>query len=222
MIRLRGRDGRIRMPDARVGIGVALVAVSVLGGLRIAGAGASTRQVLAFRASYASGHRIGRADVDVISVHATGDSGATFVDTDAIRSIVGRPLARAVQAHAPVLTRDVGTSAPEVRQITVPVTPEHALGGDLEPGDRVDVLATFDHSGSTARTLLVTSGAEVVAAVRDSSVFGGKGGVSALTLAVPNDDAMYVVFAVRTGDIDVVRSAATPADRTRVDISEVP
>lgn len=222
MIRFRDRDGRIRMPDARIGIGVALVAVSVLGGLRIAGAGASTRQVLAFRAAYASGHRIERTDVSVIAVHASGSSAATFVDAADMRRIVGRPLVRAVQAHAPVLTRDVGVTPPDVRQITVPVTPEHALGGALEPGDRVDVLATFDHSGSAARTLLVTSGAEVVAAVRDASVFGGQGGVSALTLAVPNEDAMYVVFAVRTGDIDVVRSAVTPADRTRVDITEVP
>lgn len=222
MIRLRNRNGRIRMPDARAGIGIALVAVSVLGGLRIAGAGASTRQVLAFRASFASGHRVERSDVSVIDVHASGRSGETFVDAADVRSIVGRPLVRAVQVNAPVLSRDVGATPPDLRQITVPVTPEHALGGELEPGDRVDVLATFDRSGSAARTLLVTSGAEVVAAVRDASVFGGKGGVSALTLAVPNEEAMYVVFAVRTGDIDVVRSAATPADRTRVDISEVP
>lgn len=210
------------MPDARLGIGVALVAVSVLGGLRIAGAGASTRQVLAFRASFASGHRIERSDVAVIDVHVSGGSAATFVDEPELRRIIGRPLMRPVQADAPVLTRDVGETPPDVRQITVPVTPEHALGGALEPGDRVDVLATFDRSGSAARTLLVTSGAEVIGAVRDASVFGGQGGVSALTLAVPNDDAMYVVFAVRTGDVDVVRSAATPADRTRVDISEVP
>ena len=66
------------------------------------------------------------------------------------------------------------------------------------------------------------SGAEVVGAVRDDSVFGGQGAVSALTLAVPNEDAMYVVFAVRTGDIDIVRTSAVPVSRTRVDISEVP
>ena len=95
MIRLRDRDGRIRMPDARAGIGIALVAVSVLGGLRIAGAGASTRQVLAFRASYASGHRIERADLAVIGVHASGGVGSTLVDATEMRRVVGRPLVRA-------------------------------------------------------------------------------------------------------------------------------
>jgi Flp pilus assembly protein CpaB len=222
MIGLRDRDGRIRIPDARIGIGVALIAVSVLGGLRISGAGAATQQVLAFRSSFASGHVLTRTDLSAISVHVSGAASDTLVASSRLRSIVGRPLARAVQADAPVLSRDLGSADADAREMTVPITPDHALGGALEPGDRVDVLATFDHTGSSARTLLVTSGAEVVATVRDASVFGGESGVTALTLAVPNDDAMYVVFAVRTGEIDIVRAASVPSSRTRVDVTEVP
>ncbi|MFM7059948.1 MAG: RcpC/CpaB family pilus assembly protein [Actinomycetes bacterium] len=222
MIRLRTRDGRLRLPDARIGIGLGLVALSVLGGLRLSGASTQGREVLAYVAPFATGHLIERSDLTVVVVRADGPSARTFVDAAAHARVVGRPLARAVQANGLVLTGDLGRSTPEVREITVPVAAEHALGGDLEPGDRVDVLATFDREGDTARTLMVTSGAEVVAAVRDDAVFGGAGSVAALTLSVRNEDAMYVVFAARTADLDVVRTAVVPDGRTRVDISEVP
>jgi len=222
VIRLRTRDGRLRLPDARIGIGLGLVALSVLGGLRLSGASTQGREVLAYVAPFATGHLIERSDLTVVVVRADGPSERTFVDAAARARVIGRPLTRAVQANGLVLTGDVGRSTPEVREITVPVAAEHALGGDLEPGDRVDVLATFDREGDTARTLMVTSGAEVVAAVRDDAVFGGAGSVAALTLSVRNEDAMYVVFAARTADLDVVRTAVVPDGRTRVDISEVP
>ena len=104
----------------------------------------------------------------------------------------------------------------------MPVTPEHALGGAAEPGDIVDVLATFDGGGDTARTIIVSSRAEVVSTLRPEQVFGGAGGVTALTLAVPNDDAMFIVFAMRTGEIDILRSADLPSNRARVDAAEIP
>ncbi|MEY3362136.1 MAG: hypothetical protein RL531_1855 [Actinomycetota bacterium] len=219
---LRGRDGRLRVPDARVGIGLGLVALSVLGGLRISGASAPSRKVLVFGAPFATGHIVAREDLEVSEVRAEGPSSRTFVSAGELTRIIGRSLVRPVQANAPVLTQDVGARRRDVREITVPVTAAHALGGDLAPGDRVDVLATFDRESDAARTLVVTSGAEVVAAVRDDAVFGGAGAVSALTLSVRNEDAMYVVFAARTADIDVVRSAGVPDGRTRVDITEVP
>ncbi|MFM7617343.1 MAG: RcpC/CpaB family pilus assembly protein [Actinomycetes bacterium] len=218
----RGHDGRLRVPDARIGVGIGLVALSVLGGLRISGASAPGREVLAYTGSFASGHFVAVDDLEVIDLRLDGPSARTVVTAVDRRDVVGRPLVRAVQEHAPVLTRDLGTSSPDVREITVPITAAHALGGDLTPGDRVDVLATFDGETESARTLVVTSGAEVVTAVRDAAVFGGAGAVSALTLAVRNEDAMFVVFAARTADIDVVRTAATPDGRTRVDGSEVP
>ena len=45
---------------------------------------------------------------------------------------------------------------------TVPIAPEHALGGALEPGDRVDVLGSFDKGTEAAKTLTVAAGAQVV------------------------------------------------------------
>jgi Flp pilus assembly protein CpaB len=91
-------------------------------------------------------------------------------------------------------------------------------------GDRVDVLASFDASTRSARTLTVVSGAEVLGLVRSRGVFGhGDGELSALTLAVAPDDAVFLAFAARNGHLDVVRSTGgAAAARTRFDVEQLP
>lgn len=220
--RFRNIDGRLRLPDPRAGVGVLLVAVSVLGGLRLSGANSSSISVVSFARSFASGHQLEMGDLVVRSVSVDSDVESTLIRSTDQRRIIGRVLARSVQGGGLVVKRDLGRTDGRVREITVPVTPEHALGGDVVPGDIVDVLATFDGGGDTARTILVSSRAEVVSAVRPEQVFGGAGGVTALTLAVPNDDAMFIVFAMRTGEIDILRSADLPSERSRVDAAEIP
>ncbi len=220
--RFRNIDGTLRLPDARVGVGVLLVAVSVLGGLRLSGASESSVAVLSAGSSLASGHQIEARDLVLTSVSVEASVGATLIRAEDQRSVIGRVVARPVQSGSLLTTRDLGRSNEALREITVPVTPEHALGGAAEPGDIVDVLATFDGGGDTARTIIVSSRAEVVSTLRPEQVFGGAGGVTALTLAVPNDDAMFIVFAMRTGDIDILRSADLPSSRSRVDAAEIP
>ena len=221
-LRLRNIDGRLRLPDARVGVGVLLVAVSVLGGLRLSGASESSVAVLSAGSSLASGHQIEARDLVLTSVSVEASVGATLIRAEDQRSVIGRVVARPIQSGSLLTTRDLGRSNESLREITVPVTPEHALGGAAEPGDIVDVLATFDGGGDTARTIIVSSRAEVVSTLRPEQVFGGAGGVTALTLAVPNDDAMFIVFAMRTGEIDILRSADLPSNRARVDAAEIP
>ena len=220
--RFRNIDGRLRLPDPRAGVGVLLVAVSVLGGLRLSGANSSNISVVSFARSFASGHQLEMGDLIVRSVSVDSDVESTLIRSTEQRRIIGRVLARSVQGGGLVVKSDLGHTDGSVREITVPVTPEHALGGDVVPGEIVDVLATFDGGGDTARTILVSSRAEVVSAVRPEQVFGGAGGVTALTLAVPNDDAMFIVFAMRTGEIDILRSADLPSERSRVDAAEIP
>lgn len=221
MIRLRDANGRIRTPDARLGIGLALVAVSVFGGMRLSGAAAPTQRVLAVRTSVAAGHRFTATDLEVVAVHVDARVARTLVPASLRADVVGRPVQHAVRAgsllEAGALARRSGNS----REITVPVTPEHALGGELEPGDRVDVVATFDANSGAARTLTVAGRAEVVSVVRGDQVFGGSGALSAVTLAVPADEAMVLVYAMRTGALDLLRSAEIPGSRARVDSTEV-
>jgi Flp pilus assembly protein CpaB len=220
--RFKNIDGRLRLPDARVGVGVLLVAVSVLGGLRLSGASRSSISVFSAERALASGHRITESDLVLTSVSVEEGVQATLISGEDQRSLIGRVVARPVQAGSLLTRRDIGRANESLREITVPVAPEHALGGVAAAGDIVDVLATFDGGGDTARTIVVSSRAEVVSTLRPEQVFGGAGGATALTLAVPNDDAMFIVFAMRTGEIDILRSADLPSNRSRVDAAEIP
>lgn len=222
MLRFRDAGGRLRLPDARIGIGLALVAISVFGGLRLSGASTPTTEVLAVRTSVASGHRFTSDDLSVVGVHVDPRVLRTLVPASLRPEIVGRAAQHAVRGGGLLPASALAGRRGEVREITVPVDPEHALGGALEPGDRIDVVATFDADSDTARTVTVSGGAEVVAVVRGDQVFGGAGAVSAVTLAVPSDEAMVLVYAMRTGAIDVLRAAEVPGARTRVDASEFP
>ena len=100
--------------------------------------------------------------------------------------------------------------------MTIPVTPEHALGGAIRSGDRVDVYATFDKGTDVARTLTVARSATVRGVTRSDGLFGQQeGGVTAITLAVDPDAAIAVAFAARNGELDVVRAHGALAGRGR-------
>ncbi len=104
----------------------------------------------------------------------------------------------------------LGGAIPAGRDITIPVTPDHALGGDVRDGDRVDVLATFDKGTDAARTLMVAREATVRGVVRADGLFGQHAGaISALTLSVEPDSAVAVAFAARNAELDVIRAHGT-------------
>ena len=105
---------------------------------------------------------------------------------------------------------------PAGREVTIPVTPEHALGGAIRAGDRVDVFATFDKGTDVARTLTVARQATVRGVTRSDGLFGQQeGAISAITLTVDPDAAIAVAFAARNGELDVVRASGTPGGRSR-------
>ncbi len=199
--------------EPRLVVGVVLVAVSVAGGLLLAAAGDDTVPVLAAGRDLPANHVVRSGDLRSVRIGASDAVVRTLVDGDRAGSLVGRVLLRPVAAGGLIDRRFVGSSARPEREITVPLTAEHALGGAVRVGERVDVLATFGKGTADARTLTVVSAAEVVATVREEGFLGRDGKLSALTLAVPPDDVVFLVFASRNGELDVVR--ATGAARPR-------
>jgi len=220
-----GRRAR-RFPrlDARLGTGLALVALSVLGGLRLVAAAEHTTAVVVAAHELPANHVIERGDLRTARVHASTRVLDGLVRGSRIASLTGQVLLFPVATDGLVGTSSVGKAAREGREMTIPVAPEHALGGALRIGDRVDVLASFSKAGKDARTLTVVRGATVVDTVHTEGLFGQhEGQLSALTLSVPPDDAVYLAFAVRNGELDVVRATGTNrAARSRFDVSQIP
>ena len=141
-----------------------------------------------------------------------------------------KPLTGAVLAH-PVLAgelvpaawvADRGATDPG-RSMTIPVTPEHALGGTLEPGDRIDVLATFDSQDVRARTTVLAPQVEVIDVVTAGGLVGGEEATVGVTVAVTPEQATDLTYATRTAEIDIVRvDGPAPSDSGSVESGDLP
>jgi Flp pilus assembly protein CpaB len=224
---LAGRRTTLRLPkvDTRLVIGLLLVALSVLGGLRLASTADDTVAVYAATRDLPADHVLARDDVRVTRI------GASDTVLDGLLPVrhappIGRVLRFPVSEGGLLADANVGTtrSVADGREITVPIGADHALGGALAPGDRVDVLGSFDKGTELAKTLTVAKSAQVVEVVSSDGLFGQREGeLSAITLSVKPDDVVLVAFAVRNGEVDVVRAARPGASvRSRFDVSELP
>lgn len=117
-----------------------------------------------------------------------------------------------------------GAAASAGRSMTIPVTPEHAVGGRLRPGDRVDVYATFDSGDVRARTSVLVRAVEVLDVVETGGLVVGEESVVGLTVAVTPSEAARLAFAIRTAELDValVSGAADDAGETTVRSEDFP
>jgi Flp pilus assembly protein CpaB len=217
----------LRLPkvDTRLVVGLLLVVLSVLGGVRLASTADDTVGVYTATRDLPADHVLTRGDVRVTQIRAS-DSVLDRLVLAGKAPPVGRALRFPLVEGGLLQTGAVGESGARAtgREITVPISADHALGGALDPGDRVDVLGSFDKGTELAKTLTVAKSAQVVDVVSTDGLFGQREGeLSALTLAVKPDDVVLVAFAVRNGEVDVVRAAPPGKSvRSRFDVSELP
>ncbi|MDP8969483.1 MAG: RcpC/CpaB family pilus assembly protein [Actinomycetota bacterium] len=103
-------------------------------------------------------------------------------------------------------------SAPaQQRAMSIPVEPEHAAGGELRPGDRVDVIDVGD-----AGAHYVLTDAEVLTVARPDPRPGLDGRRSfSVTIAVDDASALRLAAAIRNQSLEIVRSTGAP----RVELS---
>lgn len=133
------------------------------------------------------------------------------------RDLVGVALSRPVARGEMIALSSVvtGGDAGAGRAMTIPITAEHAVGGDLQPGERVDVFATFDSGDVRARTVQVASSVEIIDPVEAGGLVTGEASVIGVTVAVTPQQAAALTFAIRSAELDVVRvedAATTTVD----------
>lgn len=212
---------RLRI-DTRLLVGLALVIVSVVGGIRLAAAADHTVAVVASARDLPANHTLVDGDLRVVRVNASDGVLDGLVRENDLGSLDGRVLLFPVEANALIGRSALADAPARGPEITVPVTPEHALGGRIQLGDRVDVLGSFDDPATGARTQTVATDAVVVELVRGEGLFGQReGALSALTLSVTHDEALPVAFAIRNADLDVIRTTGSAGGgRTSFDGTE--
>jgi hypothetical protein len=199
---------RLRQPkwlDARLLAGVLLILVAVLVGANVVSSATKSREVWALKRTLRTGMRIEKGDLQTVRVRLFDNAGS-YVDATRGASPVGRVLARDVSRDEllPIAAILPASAEPARRLVTVPVSKQHALAGDLARGDLVDIVATFGtKASSSTRALLKAVPVEDV--VRGSSGFGATGSDLSLIVSVEPADAVELVSAVESGTIDVLK-----------------
>lgn len=149
--------------------------------------------------------------VRMVEMDASDEILDTLVTADSVSRLEGRIVGVPLQAGELLNRSDLrAASAPlELRALSIGVDPQHAVGGAITVGDRVDVIAVDDKA---ARYVLV--GAEVLAVPSTERRGLTGGGSFYVVVAVDAQQALEVSLAMRTGSIEVVRStgAAIPEE----------
>ena len=197
-----------RKPNSRTIVGGLLVSTAALAAfLAASGASGSPQQsVVVSRRALAVGERLDSSTLATTTVDTrTAESLRAFPSVDALAGAVAlAPIGEGelVQRSA-VLT---GGPTEPTRQFSFPVDRERALNGDLRPGERVDVLATYG-SGSDATTTVLARDANVIRATDAKSGSLGSSGKVIVTLALASADQLLdAVHAAQVASITVVRS----------------
>jgi Flp pilus assembly protein CpaB len=191
--------------NLRTVLGLLLFCGALLGGNRLLASAAETRPVWVAARDLPRDTLLGPGDLEAVDVDLPAHLSAGYAS--AASSLYGQVLTQPVRAGEIVavswLARSTDPSA--ARSITVPVEAEHAVGGAIEPGDRVDVLVTFDAENVRARTVLLARSVEVLEVVETGSLAFGEDALAGITLGVTAEQAPRLAFALRTGVVDVAR-----------------
>jgi Flp pilus assembly protein CpaB len=145
--------------------------------------------------------------LDTLPIEVRQMNDATgLVVGDTADGLAGWTLAAPVAEGEPLLSSLLRaperTTYPSV--LAVSVEAAHAVLGDIQTGDSLDVYVTVDDGTSPPATSLVASGIFVVSAGLGSDGLGGEDMVN-LLVAVDKTLATKLAWAMATGELDLVR-----------------
>lgn len=203
-----------RWLDARLALGVLLVAVSVAAGARVFASADNLTAVYVASHELVPGQHIGAGDLSVSHVRLRGQSGLYIAAAAA--PPVGYVVTRYIGAHelVPVAALATATASARSRLVTVPVQPGH-LAEALARGELVDVYLTAKAGAGEAvpEPVLVLASVPVEARAGGTSTFSASSAFS-VVLSVPNDKVADLIHAVESGTIDLV--TVPPVDASNV------
>ena len=192
-------------------LGVALVALSVVGGLLFWGAARETVPVLIADSALPPGHVIQSSDLSIAQVKLDDRLSSLAIPEADRNAVVGRVVGNDVHAGAMLLWPDLATGSVlgqnEVA-MTVPVQAE-AVYSRIRPGDAVAVLATRDKDRPQSQTVTLLERAVVYdvtfepgrLTVGRSADDEEARGLTNVTLIVPRAEAERLAHAVVNWDL---------------------
>jgi Flp pilus assembly protein CpaB len=205
--------------NVRSTLGLLLFATSVLLGQRVLSQAGDQALVWSATRDIPQGSVLAHGDIQLVGVGLAGAPLESYASStlELAGSVVTRPVVEG-ELIATAWISDEPSSGAE-RSMTIPVGPDHAVGGDLRPGDRVDVYATFDAGDARARTSLLARDIEIIDVVYAAALTLGDEAFVGLTVGVSPDDAARLAFAIRTAEIDVVKVISSGTTSVQTDVS---
>ncbi len=161
------------------------------------------------------------AHVEYAELNGADDVLAPLVTADEVPGITGFILSSPMRAGEMFVASELVESVNPIdqRAIALAVGRDHAVGGDISVGDRVDVIWVSD---DVAR--YVVTGIEVIDTTNNERSGGAFSSSQAFSITVAVDDvqALQLAEALNSGQIEVVRStgADTPVS-DRLPVSDV-
>lgn len=213
---------RPRRLDRRVVIGLFLVAATLGGSIAAWNGATSGHDVLAVSRALPTGTVLTAGDLTAVSIRVDDDVLASLMPASSEATAIGRSLSEAVPAHALLARAAIATQpplGPGEMELTIPVTPQTALDGQLQPGDSVALLWTQGKGTPQSKTTVLIDRALVrsvgydtsTAAINASPADGSPshGAINAVTLVLTSEQAVAVAQARWNGDLDVARVRAS-------------
>jgi Flp pilus assembly protein CpaB len=204
---------RIERPawiNARTLFGLVLFTVAFVGGQTILSVAGQDQLFWVAAHDLASGTRLGPGDLTAAPVRLTPEVEARYLDASTILDAMY--LTSPVRSGEMISRSAVAPRFPgERRAMTLPVGAEHAVGGSLSPGDRVDVYATFPES--SGRAVLLLGDAEVLEIVTAGGLVVAEESLVGITVEVEEEQAASVATAIRGAELDVVRIDAASSEQ---------
>lgn len=191
--------------NGRTILGLLLFCGSLLGGQRLIESSSATTLVWATARDLPQDAILGAGDLKPVEIRLPGDLAATYIGSNV--SVEGKIVTRAVLAGELLHSGWISDTASggEGRSMTLPVPQEHAVGGALRSGDRVDVYATFDSGDVRARTTLLARDVEILEVVTAAGFALDEEALVGLTVSVTSEEATRLAFAIRTAELDIVK-----------------
>ena len=182
---------------------VALSAVGVFAAYRRAESPPPTSFVVVL-GDVAPGHRLAASDLALVPMDLPPAQAATAYQDEG--SLVGAVASGALTADSIVTRADVRTSPGYVAaaEFSFALDASHALGGSVQAGEFVDVVATYG-SGNDAFTMTVVRDAQVISHGQGDSL-AGSGTMDVRLGLAGTDEALALAHAVTQAEMFLVRS----------------
>lgn len=218
----RGRAVSLPRVDVRLLAGLALVAVSVAGGLSLWSAAQTTVPVVVAARDIGAGSVIEEGDVALAEARLEGRLAALALPGAELDAAVGRTATGPLHAGELVVRPDLG-SGPVIGRgelaVTVPVE-DDSVFGRLRRGSEVAVMATSEPGRPGSRTVALLERAVVYAVALESTrvSLGGSGDASGdarpanVTLVIPRERAEAVAHALVNGELTLLLLAEEAHD----------